>query len=99
MAHGTWPLAQLRELYDDIELAILFDWFSIPRPEALAGVDPDAAREKTGEPAAEGRIRLQGAYDGYDYGYRARLGNASQPTLREVKPATTRCVRGQLPRK
>ena len=43
-------LEQLLQIYDEIELAILFDWLGIHRPEQLADialhfqVEPDAAR-------------------------------------------------------
>jgi hypothetical protein len=39
------PLSQLEELNDEVELAILFDWLEMERPEALRAVDILAASD------------------------------------------------------
>jgi hypothetical protein len=55
---NTLPLEQLRSLYDEIELAILFDWLEIERPEPLRTIDLEQAFYED-EPTA-GPVRLLG---------------------------------------
>ena len=50
------PLSQLKTLYDDIELAILFDWLELVRPRALAGIDIECESANSEHPI--GAIRL-----------------------------------------
>lgn len=62
-ANSNLPsLEDLRALYDDIELAILFDWLEIERPGALAEIDLKRAAKK--EETTAGPIRLMVARDG-----------------------------------
>lgn len=46
------PMAQLRDLYDDIELAMLFDWLEVARPGSLRDIDivadADSCDDNTG---------------------------------------------------
>lgn len=57
-------LENLRDLYDEVELAILFDWLGIGRPEALRGVNVEAESDNTKQ--TTGAIRLvHGMCGGY----------------------------------
>jgi len=58
-------LEELRTLYDDMELAILFDWLELPRPEALP--DQDLVADGIDlEDCEEGPVRLIRSADGYN---------------------------------
>jgi hypothetical protein len=61
MAH--FNLVQARNLYDEIELAILFDWMQLERPRALYNIDLSNHWESAN--AGSGPIRLRHSYDGF----------------------------------
>ena len=48
-ATTQFTLEQLRQLYDDVELAILYDWLGWPRPAALRSVDAYTPPENVDE--------------------------------------------------
>ena len=56
MTTENQPLSTLREIYDDIELVILFDWLKIGRPAALQAIDLDATRQRVRPEEASGPI-------------------------------------------
>jgi len=62
---GTIDLAQLRTIYDEVELAILFDWFSVERPDPLREVQLEIYKENEFPADAAGRVRLMGSDGGY----------------------------------
>lgn len=68
------PLDELRALYDDIELVIVFDWLGLQRPAALAGHSLKLRRAEGGADEGAGPIRLIASVDGYSDGN--ALGNA-----------------------
>jgi hypothetical protein len=49
-------LSQLKSLYDDVELAILFEWLGIRRPPSLYGINIESCSDDSDE--ASGPIRL-----------------------------------------
>ena len=59
MTTENQPLSTLREIYDDIELAILFDWLKIARPAALQAIDLDATRQHVRPEEASGPMRYE----------------------------------------
>ncbi len=76
MSHESpiMDIAQLRAIYDDTELAILFDWLELARPDPLQGLvldyqDADAGEaDEADEEDAEGlngHIRLRHSVLGY----------------------------------
>ena len=61
----TMDLEQLRTIYDEVELAILFDWFGVERPDPLREVQLEIYGENEFPADAEGRVRLMGSDGGY----------------------------------
>lgn len=76
MSTMNLPLETLRGLYDDTELAIVFDWLGRERPSALAAIDTEATIQPHPGPTQSGPVRLLVSYDGYDYSHETRLANA-----------------------
>jgi len=60
--HENLSLPQLRNLYDEVELAIIFDWLKIKRPTVLCAVDIETVSSEAEE--TEGSIRLITDMDG-----------------------------------
>ena len=80
------PLSQLKVLYDDVELAILFDWLQINRPASLRSINIETVSDDTDETA--GPIRL--IHDMY-----ARYGNFALSNA--VARLVLSDVQGRLP--
>ena len=59
---NRFPLGDLRALYDDVELAILFDWLQIERPAPLASIELESIADETRHPS--GAIRLMPSASG-----------------------------------
>ena len=62
---NIFALGQLREIYDDTELAILYDWLGLERPESLESVALTLYEEGNGQDGPSGRVRLMKSDGGY----------------------------------
>ena len=76
------PLSQLKSIYDDVELTILFDWLKISRPASLRSINIKEASEESDE--SVGPIRLiQDMYS--DYGEFAESNAVARLVLSRVQ--------------
>ena len=58
-------LQQLLQIYDEVELAIVFDWFGLARPPVLNAVDLKLYGENEFPEEAAGRVRLMRSDGGF----------------------------------
>ena len=76
-------LPQLKRLYDDIELALVFDWLGVERPKALRRIDVEAETGDFDE-ESEGSVRPMRSVHG-DYGELALRNAVARLVLSEIQ--------------
>jgi hypothetical protein len=64
VASATLQLPQLLEIYDEVELVILLDWFGIKRPDQLAHIELELHEQMDQLDESSSRIRLMKSCDG-----------------------------------